>query len=203
MIYSIFFIGCIATIIGAAPPGASNLAVIKTTLQENIQESLKISYGAGIGEVLLALIAFSFGMMVQDFITMNLWIQVAGFVILGVVGIYLIRKKKTEKNPSKIGSKYVTGFLLSLINPPVLVYWILVFSFVQVTLNFHLDMNNVLLILFIAGVFTGKVLTLYAYSKLGTHLATKKDNFKSNINVLIGSVLLGLSIIQGLRLLFF
>ena len=93
MIYSIFFIGCIATIIGAAPPGASNLAVIKTTLQENIQESLKISYGAGIGEVLLALIAFSFGMMVQDFITMNLWIQVAGFVILGVVGIYLIRKK--------------------------------------------------------------------------------------------------------------
>ena len=203
MIYSIFFIGCIATIIGAAPPGASNLAVIKTTLQENIQESLKISYGAGIGEVLLALIAFSFGMMVQDFITMNLWIQVAGFVILGVVGIYLIRKKKTEKNPSKIGSKYVTGFLLSLINPPVLVYWILVFSFVQVTLNFHLDMNNVLLILFIAGVFTGKVLTLYAYSKLGTHLATKKDNFKSNINVFIGSVLLGLSIIQGLRLLFF
>ncbi len=203
MIYSIFFIGCIATIIGAAPPGASNLAVIKTTLQENIQESLKISYGAGIGEVLLALTAFSFGMMVQDFITMNLWIQVAGFVILGVVGIYLIRKKKTEKNPSKIGSKYVTGFLLSLINPPVLVYWILVFSFVQVTLNFHLDMNNVLLILFIAGVFTGKVLTLYAYSKLGTHLATKKDNFKSNINVLIGSVLLGLSIIQGLRLLLF
>ena len=203
MIYSIFFIGCIATIIGAAPPGASNLAVIKTTLQENIQESLKISYGAGIGEVLLALTAFSFGMMVQDFITMNLWIQVAGFVILGVVGIYLIRKKKTEKNPSKIGSKYVTGFLLSLINPPVLVYLILVFSFVQVTLNFHLDMNNVLLILFIAGVFTGKVLTLYAYSKLGTHLATKKDNFKSNINVLIGSVLLGLSIIQGLRLLLF
>ena len=64
-------------------------------------------------------------------------------------------------------------------------------------------MDMVLLSLFIAGVFTGKVVTLYAYSKLGTHLATKKDNFKSNINVFIGSVLLGLSIIQGLRLLFF
>lgn len=202
MIYSIFFIGCIATIIGAIPPGASNLAVIKITLQENIQESLKVSYGAGIGEVLLSLTAFSFGMMVQDFITMNIWIQVAGFIILGLIGLYLIVKKKTEKKYSKkIGSKYFTGFLFSLINPPVLIYWVLVFSFIQATLQFHLDIT--LLVLFIAGVFTGKVLTLYAYSKLGTHLAAKKDNFKSNINVLVGSILLTLSIIQGVRLLLF
>ncbi len=202
MIYSIFFIGFIATVIGAIPPGASNLAVIKTTVQQNLQESLKISYGAGIGEVFLALTAFSFGMIVQDFITMHLWVQIAVFVTLALIGAFLlIHKKEYKKKSSTIGSKYITGFLLSVINPPVLIYWVLVFSFLNATLDVGLD--GVLLSLFVMGVFLGKVLTLYGYSKLGTHLATKKDNFKSNINVLIGSVLIGLAFIQGLKLLLF
>lgn len=202
MIYSIFFIGFIATVIGAIPPGASNLAVIKTTVQENLHESLKISYGAGIGEVLLSLTAFSFGMIVQDFITMHIWVQISVFIALALIGLYLItRKSEKEKPPKPLGSKYFTGFLLSVINPPVLVYWVLVFSFLQATLNFNLD--STLLFLFITGVFSGKVLTLYGYSKLGTHLATKKSNFKSNINTLIGAVLIGLALLQGIKLLLF
>ncbi len=202
MIYSIFFIGLIATVLGAVPPGASNLAVIKTTVQEGVQESLKISYGAGIGEVLIALIALSFGMMVQDFITLNSWVQVAVFIGLAVAGIYLIKKKKEKETSSKsLGSKYITGFILSVINPPVLLYWALVFSFLRATIDFHPDAT--LLVLFVAGIFSGKVLTLYGYSKLGTHLANKKPSKKSNINSLVGSVLIGLSLIQGLKLLLF
>lgn len=202
MIYSIFFIGCIATIIGAIPPGASNLAVIKTTVQESMQESLKISYGAGIGEVFLALTALSFGMIVQDFITMHSWVQVAVFVALALVGLYLIkRKKEKEKTSRSLGSKYITGFLLSVINPPVLIYWVLVFSFLRASLNLQLDAT--LLFLFVAGIFAGKVLTLYAYSKLGRRWADKRENAQSNINPVIGTVLIGLALMQGLKLLLF
>jgi hypothetical protein len=49
MILTIFLIGLLSTIVGALPTGTSNLTVIKTTVQENIYQSLKISYGAGIG----------------------------------------------------------------------------------------------------------------------------------------------------------
>lgn len=202
MIYSIFFIGLIATFIGAVPPGASNLAVIKTTVQENIQESLKIGYGAGVCEVLLALTALSFGMIVQDIITIHIWIQIAVFISLAVIGIYFIkRKKEKEKSSRSLGSKYITGFLLSIMNPPVLVYWVLVFSFLKGTFDFQPDAT--LLLLLIAGIFLGKVVTLYGYSKLGTHLANKSSKKKTNINSLIGSVLIGISVLQGLKLLLF
>ena len=202
MIYALFFIGFIATIAGAIPPGASNLAVIKTTVQENIHESLKISYGAGMGEVFLALSALSFGMIVQDFIAMNSWIQVLVVMILGFVGVYLIKKKKSaEKSSRRLGSKYITGFLLSAINPPVLVYWVLVFSFLRSTLAFEMDSSS--LSLLILGIFLGKVTTLYGYSRLGTHLLKKKSGLATSINPLIGSVLIGLSLLQGLKLLFF
>lgn len=202
MSYSIFFIGLIATIIGAAPPGAVNLAVVKTTVQEDIRQSLKVGYGAGIGEVILALIALSFGMMVQDYITMHIWIQITVFIAIGLVGVYFLkRKKEKEKSSRTLGSKYITGFILSIINPPVLVYWVLVFSFLRGTLNFHPD--TALLILFIAGIFLGKVLTLYGYSKLGTHLANKSSNKKADINCIMGYVLIGISVLQGLKLLLF
>lgn len=202
MIFVVFFIGFIATVAGAIPPGASNLAVIKTTVQENIHESLKIGYGAGIGEVFLALSALSFGMIAQDFIVMNSWIQVLVVMILGVAGIYLIKNKKSAQKTSRtLGSKYVTGFLLSVLNPPVLIYWVLVFSFLQSTIAFDLDFTS--LSLFVLGIFTGKVITLYGYSKLGTHLLKKKSGLASSINPLIGSVLVGLSLLQGVKLLFF
>ena len=202
MIYGLFFIGLIATIAGAIPPGASNLAVIKTTVQENIHESLKISYGAGIGEVFLALTALSFGMIVQDFIAMNNWLQILVLMILGFAGIYLIKNKKsTQKSSIRLGSKYITGFVLSVINPPVLVYWVLVFSFLRSTIAFEIDPSSLALLLL--GIFLGKVVTLYGYSKLGAHLVKKKNDLVSRMNPLIGTVLIGLSLLQGLKLLLF
>jgi threonine/homoserine/homoserine lactone efflux protein len=198
----LFLIGFIATIAGAIPPGASNLAVIKTTVQENMRESLKISYGAGIGEVFLALTALSFGMIVQDFILMNNWIQILVLMLLGCIGIYLIKNKKSaEKSSRRLGSKYVTGFFLSVINPPVLVYWVLVFSFLRTTFAFEMDPSATALL--VLGIFLGKVVTLYGYSKLGSHLMKKKSGLASRINPLIGSVLVGLSLLQGFKLLFF
>lgn len=200
MIYSIFFTGLIATILGAIPPGASNLAVIKTTVQESVKESLKISYGAGIGEVVLALSAFSFGMMLQDFILRNMWVQIMVLITLGLAGVYLItHNKNKQKTARHLHSKYITGFLLSVINPPVLLYWVLLFSFIKSTATFEITPST--LPLLIIGIFIGKVVSLYGYSKLGTQLLKRKSSLASKINPLIGSVLVGLSLLQGLRLL--
>lgn len=205
MILTIFLIGFIVTIIGAVPPGASNLAVIKTTVQENIYQSLKISYGSGIGEVLLAFTAFSSGMVVQEFFAMHIWLQFLIAGILGAAGIYFIKTKQVEKRDSrKYSSKYLTGFALSVINPPVLIYWVIVFSVLRSSFNLGLESSSLALILFFIGVFFGKVATLYGYGKLGTRIQKKKpDTNSSSLNRMIGVVLISLSLIQTAKLLLF
>ena len=205
MILTIFLIGFIVTIIGAVPPGASNLAVIKTTVQENIYQSLKISYGSGIGEVLLAFTAFSSGMVVQEFFAMHIWLQFLIAGILGAAGIYFIKTKQVEKRDSrKYSSKYLTGFALSVINPPVLIYWVIVFSVLRSSFNLGLESSSLALILFFTGVFFGKVATLYGYGKLGTRIQKKKpDTNSSSLNRMIGVVLISLSLIQTAKLLLF
>lgn len=205
MILTIFLIGFFATIIGAMPPGASNLAVIKTTVKENIYQSLKISYGSGIGEVLLAFTAFSSGMVVQEFFAMHIWLQFLIAGVLGIAGIYFIKTKQIEKRDKrKYSSKYLTGFALSVINPPVLIYWVLVFSLLRSSFNVGIESSSFSLILFFTGVFLGKVITLYGYGKLGTRIQKKKpDTNSSSLNRMIGIVLISLSLIQTAKLIIF
>ena len=201
MILTALLIGTIATILGALPPGASNLAVIKTSLQESHRESLKISYGAGLGEVLLVFIAFSSGMVVQDFFEMNLWVQYLVAALLATVGLYFTinKKENTESKPKK-SSKYLLGFTLSVINPPVLIYWILVFSLLAKWIS-STSSNSVLWLgLFLSGVFIGKVATLYGYSKFGSHIQKKKPSSGSNINRYIGITLIILACMQVIKL---
>ena len=205
MILIIFFFGLLSTIIGALPPGASNLAVIKTTVKENIQQSLKISYGAGVGEVVLAFIAFSSGMVVQEFFEMHLWVQFLIAGILGIAGVYFIKTKQTEKkDKKKYSSKYMTGFTLSIINPPVLIYWVLIFSVLRSSFGLELENYSLGFFLFFSGVFSGKVATLYGYGKLGTRIQKKKSPTNTgSLNRMIGVILMSLSLLQTMKLLLF
>lgn len=205
MIFTIFIFGLLSTIVGALPPGASNLAVIKITVKENIHQSLKISYGAGIGEVLLAFIAFSSGMVVQEFFAMHIWLQFLIAGILGIVGIYFIRTKQIEKRDKRAyRSKYVTGFALSVINPPVLIYWVLIFSVLRSSFDLRLENYSLGFFLFFLGVFLGKVATLYGYGKLGVRIQKKESrSHTTSLNKMIGVVLISLSLLQTVKLLLF
>ncbi len=205
MIFLFFLIGTFASVVGALAPGASNLAVIKTTVNEDIKQALKIGYGAGIGEVLLAFLALSFGMVVQDFFIMNLWVQFLLVFVLIVVGLFLIRSKPKEakEHNSSFSSKYVTGFLLSVINPPVLIYWVVVFSMLHKSYSISDMSATPVLVLFFSGVFLGKVLTLYGYGRLGYLIQNRKSNFKCFVNRLVGVMLIIIGLIQGAKLLLF
>lgn len=197
------FIGFFATVVGALPPGASNMAVIKTTINHDIKESLKITYGAGIGEMLLAIIALTSGMVVQEFFTMHIWVQYLAAVILTLVGIYFmfLKKERSSQKRPLAKSKYLLGFTLSVINPPVLVYWVLIFSLLNHFIGNTFLSSNIAILLFLGGVFLGKCITLYGYSKLGLYVQKKKSTEESQLNRVIGLILLCLGIIQFIKLL--
>ncbi|NOY48933.1 MAG: hypothetical protein GXO84_12250, partial [Chlorobi bacterium] len=81
-----FFIGIFAAVLGALPLGASNIAVINTTLKQNATQAFKIAITAGIAEVILSLYALHCNTIVQNYFDHNVWIQVTIVVLLLVIG---------------------------------------------------------------------------------------------------------------------
>ena len=202
MILLFLFIGVITTVIGALPPGASNIAVIKTTINEDIYQSLKIGYGASLGEVLLAFFAYSFGMFIKDFFLMNQWLQVVFSIVLSGAGIYFILNKRNQKTVKyQYKSKFIKGIFMGFINPPVLLYWVIVFSFLKAYF-FSLNDSFIAVLVLLVGVFLGKIATLYFYGKLGIRFQEKTANNKK-INKIIGFSLLLVGSLQVVKVFLF
>ncbi|WP_204346899.1 LysE family transporter [Psychroserpens algicola] len=204
MILLYVFIGLLASSIGALPLGASNIAVINTTIKQNAKQALKIAIAAGIAEVLLSYYALHCNIVIRDFFDRNMWIQILVVVVLMTIGSYLIFKKTTEKMQKKnaiISSKYVIGFLLGLLNPPVLIYWIVAFGIIN-NYDLMLSIGSPLpvLFLFFSGVYIGKLITLYTYSKFSIALKNKVHNITFVMNKITGVLLIIIGITQAITI---
>ena len=192
-------------ILGALPLGTTNVAVINTTIKENIQSALKIVYPAAIAEVILVLVALYYNTKILKFIDHNIWVQYSIAVILLVVGAFLFFRKKDSrviKKTLKI-SKQLLGFILGMVNPPVLIYWIIAISFLKKKM-IYLDLSSefTLLILFLVGVFFGKVVTLYGFGKFSHQLKLKIKHLTTKVNQIIGLILAVVSIVQFVKLIY-
>lgn len=209
-----FFLGTITAFIGALPLGTTNVAVINTTIKENIQSALKIVYTAALAEIFLVIIAISFNMQIENFVNMNIWLQYAIGIVLLAVGIILVLgRKKCIKNENEECviikkryniSKQLLGFILGFINPTVLIYWILVISFLnKKMLYLNINIELFLLVLFLAGIFFGKLITLYGYGKFSNLLKIRMKNITTKINRIIGVLLIFISIFQFTKLFYF
>ncbi|MBQ4803185.1 LysE family transporter [Aquimarina sp. MMG015] len=206
MITFYLFLGILTSIAGALPLGAVNIAVINTTIKEDTKKAFRIALAAGVGEVLLALFALHCSMELTDFFENNRWIQIVIISIFLIIGVYfLARTNKTETvkeiKKNKFGkSKFLTGFSLAFLNPPVIIYWIVAISLTNKHL-FELTLYTPLiaLFLFFSGIYLGKIGTLYLYSKWGNKMASKSNNSKTKLFKIIGIALIVISVVQGLK----
>lgn len=205
MISIYLFIGIIASCIGALPLGASNVAVINTTLKQNAKQAFKIAIAAGIAEVLLSYYALHCNTSLKTFFNDNKWVQISIVIILLIIGTFLLFKKQSSKTMQKklVQSKYATGFVLGILNPPVLIYWVVTYSILHSN-DFMLSLKSSfsVLFLFFSGVYLGKLLTLYFYSKISTVIKNRVNNITNTINKVTGALLIGVGILQSLKLYF-
>ncbi|MBV7269424.1 LysE family transporter [Winogradskyella luteola] len=209
MILIYLIVGIFASIVGALPLGATNIAVINTTLKQNAKQAFKITLAAGFAEVLLSYYALHCNMTVKIFFDSNQWIQILiAFSLLGI-GSFLFLKsnkkkseKKSEKNRLKT-SKYVTGFLLSLLNPPVLLYWLVIYGVINsYSLNLSIESSLLVLFLFFFGVYLGKLTTLFLYSKFSLIIKQKFENINTIINKVTGSLLFFIGLVNVFKIYF-
>ena len=209
-----FIIGLLAAIIGALPLGTTNVAVINTTIKENIQNALKIVYTAALAELILVIIAINFNMQIENFLDMNIWLQYTiAFILLGVGIILLLGRKECVKDENEDCiiikkryniSKQMLGFIQGLVNPTVLIYWILVISYLnKKMLYLNSTTGYLLLVIFLISVFLGKVITLFGYGKFSNVLKVKMKHIRTQINRVIGVLLVCVSVFQFTKLLYY
>lgn len=206
MIVLFFLIGLVISVIAAAPPGAANILVMNTVTRRSLHAAVYVMVGAGAGEVLLSLIALHCTSNFANYFEQNMWIQISVFVLFIVVGGFFLLRNRIRLFPPtrslKISRtpKFITGFLLAFLNPPVLIFWVLAFSLIHKYMLGITDMSpTATIVLFFLGVYLGKVAALYFYGKWGKRFkandgasATKKDLF-------VGIGLLTVGILQGAR----
>ena len=206
MILLYILLGIIAAVIGALPLGASNIAVINTTIKQNLMLAMKIALAAGFAEVLLSYYALNYNMMVKDFFSTNQWVQISIALVLLGIGGFLFFKKTKEKRISKsknkfLKSKYAIGFLLGLLNPPVLVYWLLVFGVINNNVTMlSVESSLTVLVLFFSGVYIGKVITLYFYGRFSVFMQEKFSNVNQILNRVTGFLLFFVGVFQVVKL---
>ncbi|GAA4276989.1 LysE family transporter [Aquimarina mytili] len=204
LLYLLF--GTLIAIVGAIPLGAVNLAVINTAIKENIKSASYIALAAGIGEIVLAFFALHCSMELSDFFHENQWIQISFIVAFLLIGIYFmhlasIPRQKSKQYKLKLSnSKVLTGFSLALLNPPVIIYWILAISLTNKHI-FTLTTQNPLstLLLFFIGIYLGKIGTLYFYGKWGNKIAKKQGGSKTKLHRIIGIALITISVFQSIK----
>ena len=206
MILIYFLLGLLAAIVGALPLGASNIIVINTTLKHNARQAFKIAIAAGLAEVILSFYALHCNTVVQNFIAKNQWIQIAIVLVLLCAGAYLFFKKQSENTTKKKGvikSKYVSGFLSGILNPPVLVYWLVAIGFINdSTYMLSLESSVSILFLFFIGVYLGKLLTLYLYSKFSLIIKNKVQNITLILNKVTGVLLIVIAMLNTAKIYF-
>jgi threonine/homoserine/homoserine lactone efflux protein len=204
MVFIYFIIGIFVAFVGALPLGASNIAVINTTLKQNAKQAFKIAVAAGIAEVILSFYALHCTMVVKDFLNHNMWIQGLIVFLLLAIGSFLFFKKQSKNSSKKrkiTNSKYATGFLLGLLNPPVLIYWVVAFGIINNNdIMLSLQSPLAVLFLFFFGVYCGKLLTLYLYSKFSLIIKNKVSNISSVINRITGILLVVIGLFQVVKL---
>ena len=189
MILIALLIGILASTIGALPLGAANIAVLNTTLDQNTRQALKIAFAAGLAEVMLSIFAVHCNMEAKDFFEDNQWIQIVIAAIMLLAGVFFVYKAyvKSTSKPPKMKSKYLTGFLLGLVNPPVIIYWLLVINLINSRFDsLEITSSTTILIVFLVGVYLGKVLTLWGYAKMGKRLSDKMKQTQIKMNYIIG-----------------
>lgn len=199
-------IGLVTAFIAAAPPGAANLVVINTTINQTLQKAMYIVLGAGIGEVLLSIIALHCTINFSDYFRANPWIQLTVFVLFLLIGLFFLLRNtfgwKSTRPPVKKRKtpKFITGILLAFINPPVLIFWVLAFTVIHKYVLEVSTMSPALtLLLFFSGVFIGKITTLYLYGKWGKKMNQNSEQSTSRKDLFVGLALLLVGTIQGLR----
>ena len=192
------FVGLLACLLGTIPFGPINLAVVKTTVDYDRSSGLEIALAASLIEMLQALIAICFGMLISSFLDENIYIKFFLAIVFIALAVFIFTRKpkptlsKEEHRPS---SFFRNGLLIAGLNPQAVPFWI--FALATISQYFEFQYIGLTLVAFLLGVFTGKLLALYGFVVASTYLKAHLQESSTLVNRLLAGILLFIGLSQG------
>ena len=206
----IFFITFIISFLGSIHPGPLNLSVIQITLRKNLFLGLLMALGGIIPEIIYGYLAVEGVMIFEKYSLIFQIMKWAVVPILLIMGYLELTKKKKSKTVNDYAFEEITserwqtiskGFFLSLFNPQLLPFWIVVLVNYQ---NYNLLKISVLSdkIWFILGTSTGAFALNYVYARIAS---VKREQIFGLLNQnkfeqMIGWTFVGMGVLQIIKL---
>tara|TARA_Y100001936_G_C16053979_1_gene659694 strand:+ start:87 stop:698 length:612 start_codon:yes stop_codon:yes gene_type:complete len=130
-------------ILGAMSPGPSLLTVTRNTISKGTKSGISTALGHGLGFGLYCFAVMNlYRVILQIFPNIVDFLQIGGLILLLYFSINFLRKEPIYKQENKIKNldrlSFTEGFLISIINPKILIWMIAIFSpFIDVNLALY------------------------------------------------------------------
>ena len=186
---------------GAISPGPSLAVVIRNTITGGRAQGIMTGLGHGIGLTIYAFIAvMGLSSMLIGNQTLFVSVQIAGSFWLIWIGCNMILSSPKESSKKNVDSRkrgFVEGFMISFLNPKILVFFVAVFSqFI------HKELTNIdkTIIVMVAGVIDTFWYVFVAILLAGSSFIDKIKKYSVWIDRFTGVLLIGLSLAIIIRM---
>ena len=193
-----FIVALLACLLGTIPFGPINLTVVKTTVDYNAARGSEVALAASFIEILQALIAIWFGMVISSYLESNLLIRLVialAFIVLALVIFRRKPKPSLSEDTNGEESFFVKGLLIAVLNPQAVPFWI--FALAAISQYFMFEYEGIYLLAFLAGVFAGKLIALNGFVVASNFLKSHLQQSSLWVNRILASVLLFIGLSQG------
>jgi threonine/homoserine/homoserine lactone efflux protein len=206
----IFFITFIISFLGSIHPGPLNLSVIQITLRKNISLGLLMALGGVIPEIIYGYLAVEGVMIFEKYPLIFEIMKWAVVPILLIMGYLALTKKKKNNDINDYAFEKIApqkwqtvskGFFLSLFNPQLLPFWIVILINYQ---NYqYLKISGLSdKIWFVMGTSLGAFALNYVYAYIAS---VKREQIFRTINQnrfeqIIGWTFVGMGVLQIVKL---
>ncbi|MBK7474534.1 MAG: LysE family transporter [Haliscomenobacter sp.] len=198
----VFFLVFIIGYLGTMPFGPINLSVIDTAISRSFRSAFFFSLAAAMVEVPQSLVALHFGLSVSRWIEES-WIakMLAVLVFVGMGAMFFLKKPQEEDKKSTAQGDFLHGIFIAVINPQAIPFWVVVLAYLKtaqhLTLSTHMALQ--LILAFLLGVGFGKLFALLTYARLSQIIVARLSFVGLWMNKIIGSILIALGLLHGLR----
>lgn len=199
-----FLFGLIGSFLGGVAFGPINLSVVELTLRRDKRCATRFIIAAAIVELFQAYIAILFGKLIArsiDEVPEFKLLVIAFFFILGM--FFILKKDKPASETPKTSDRgnFINGFIVAILNPQAIPYWIFVLAYLKSSNSIHLESWN--FILFLIGAAGGKFIILSLYSYLSEYIKKRITNLDTYVTKGIGGLLILVGLIQAINYFFF